>query len=121
MSFFDKLKQGLKKTKNAMFKPIQNLFRLRKFDDDMLDELEEILITSDIGVAASEQIMDELRDRIKSDRLKESEEVLAALKEIISDMIGEGEPLILNTTPSVILVIGVNGVGKTTSIAKIAN
>ena len=91
-----------------------------KIDEDFLDELEEILITSDVGVGASEEIIEELRERIRDDRIKTREDTMAALREIISGMIGESEPLKLDTVPSVILVIGVNGAGKTTSVGKIS-
>jgi fused signal recognition particle receptor len=122
MGFFEKLKQGLSKTKNALFGRIRNLFiSMRKVDEDMLDELEEILITADVGVETTEKIIDSLRFKIKENRLTESEDVYNALKEIIASMIDDGEPLDLSTKPSVILVIGVNGVGKTTSIGKLAH
>ena len=122
MGFIDKLKKGLSKTKSTVFAPINSLLRaIHRVDEDMLDELEEILITSDVGVEATEEIIEELRDRIKDQRLTEPDDVNAALRDIMSDMIGESGALDLSTKPSVILVIGVNGVGKTTSIAKIAN
>ncbi len=122
MAFLDKLKAGLSKTKNAIFGQVDNVLRaFVKVDEDLLDELEELLICSDVGVNATEEIIDELRERIKDGRLKEKEQVTEALREILSDMIGEGEELKLTTTPSVILVIGVNGAGKTTSIGKISN
>lgn len=122
MGFFEKLKAGLAKTKNALFGRIDDIFKsFVKVDEEMLEELEEILITADVGVTATEKTLDELRDRIKSERIKEPEDAKQALKEILTDMIGEGEPLCLDSNPAVILVIGVNGVGKTTSIAKIAN
>ena len=122
MGFFEKLRQGLSKTKNAIFGRIKDLFiSMRKVDEDMLDELEEILITADVGVETTEKIIAALRRKIQEDRLTESEDVYKALKEIISSMIDDGEPLDLSTKPSVVLVIGVNGVGKTTSIAKIAS
>ena len=122
MGFFDKLKNGLSKTKSTVFAPINSLLRaMHRVDEDLLDELEEILITSDVGVEATEEIIDELRSRIKDQRLSSSEDVNAALREIMSEMIGGSEGLKLDTVPSVVLVIGVNGVGKTTSIAKIAN
>jgi fused signal recognition particle receptor len=92
-----------------------------KIDEDALEELEEALICADVGVAATEEIIEMLREMIKDDRLKSREDTEIAIREIISDMIGEGEPLKLDTTPSVILVIGVNGAGKTTSIGKISN
>ena len=122
MAFLDKLKAGLSKTKNALFGQIDEVLKaFVKVDEDLLDELEELLITSDVGVNATEEIMDRLRDDIKSGRLKEKEQVIDALKAILEDMIGEGGELELTTTPSVILVIGVNGAGKTTSIGKISN
>ncbi len=122
MGFFDRLKEGLSKTKNAIFKQVDNLFRsFIKVEEDMLEELEELLIMADVGVNSTELIIERLRERIKDDRITEPEECRVALQEILVGMIGDGEPLKLDTTPSVILVIGVNGVGKTTSIAKIAN
>ena len=122
MGFFDKLKAGLAKTKNALFGKLDQLFRgFSKVDENMLEELEEVLITADVGVGPTEKIIDELRDKIRAEKITEPEKVKVALEEILVSMIGEGEPLVLDTKPSVILVIGVNGVGKTTSIAKIAN
>ena len=121
MGFFDKLKEGLSKTKNAFVSQVDNLFKsFVKVDEALFDELEELLICSDVGVGATEEILDKLRDRVKSERLTDGEQVKTALREILSDMIGEGEPLRLGTKPSVLLIIGVNGVGKTTSIGKIA-
>ncbi len=121
MGFFDKLKEGLKKTKEAVFGQVNEVIKVfRKVDEELLEELEEIMITSDMGVATTEKIIDELRDRIKTERIKSAEDVKVALGEILRELVGEGEPLNLSTTPSVILVIGVNGVGKTTSIGKIA-
>lgn len=122
MAFLDKLKAGLAKTKNAILGQVDNVLKaFVKVDEDLLDELEELLICADVGVGATEDIIKELRERIKDGRLKEKEDVITALKEILGSMIGEGEPLRLDTTPSVILVIGVNGAGKTTSIGKITN
>ena len=122
MAFLDKLKAGLKKTKDALFGKVHDvLSSFVRVDEDMLDELEELLIEADVGVGATEEIMDELRVRIKDGRIKEKEDVMAALQEMLTDMIGEGGALNLSTTPSVILVIGVNGAGKTTSIGKISN
>ncbi|MBQ4066214.1 MAG: signal recognition particle receptor subunit alpha, partial [Clostridia bacterium] len=121
MGFFDKLKSGLAKTKKAVFAQVDNILKsFVKVDEDLLEELEEVLICSDMGMETVEEIIDELRDQIKSDRLKAPEDVKTALKELLRERIGEGEELKLCTTPSVILVIGVNGVGKTTSIGKIA-
>ena len=122
MAFLDKLKAGLKKTKDALFGKVHDILsNFVRVDEDMLDELEELLIEADVGVGATEEIMDELRDRIKDGRIKEKEDVMKALQELLTDMIGQGGPLNLSTTPSVILVIGVNGAGKTTSIGKISN
>ena len=122
MGFLDKLKAGLAKTKEGFLGQIKNVVKsFTRVDEDLLEELEELLICADIGVNSTEQIIDELRNRIKENRLSEQEDVMAALREIIEDMIGQGEPLKLGTKPSVILVIGVNGAGKTTSIGKISN
>ena len=121
-SFWSRVKEGLAKTKNALFGQIDDLLKnFVKVDEDLLEELEEILICADVGVNAAEQIIEELREEIKEGRLKEKEQVITTLQTILSRMIGEGEALKLDTTPSVILVIGVNGVGKTTSIGKISN
>ena len=122
MGFLDKLKSGLSKTKNAIFGQIDNVLKaFVKVDEELLEELEELLITSDVGVNATEEIIDRLREQIKDGRLKEKDQVIDALKEILTDMIGEGGELELSSTPSIILVIGVNGAGKTTSIGKISN
>ena len=122
MAFLDKLKAGLDKTKKAIFGQVDNVLKaFVKIDEDLLDELEELLICADVGVGATEDIIEDLRERIKDGRLKAKEDVISALREILTDMIGEGEPLKLDTKPSVILVIGVNGAGKTTSIGKITN
>ncbi|MBQ9718206.1 MAG: signal recognition particle-docking protein FtsY [Clostridia bacterium] len=122
MGFFDKLKQGLAKTKNAVFGQINEVVKnFRKVDEEFLEELEEIMICADMGASTTEKILDELRDRIKADNIKNAEDVKDVLGEILRAQVGEGEPLNLETSPSVILVIGVNGVGKTTSIGKIAN
>ena len=121
MGFFDKLKQGLFKTKSAIVDKVDALFKkFVKVDEDLFDELEELLISADIGAYTTEEILDELRDTVKENRIKEPEEVKRELFDILRRMIGEHEPLNLSTKPSVILVIGVNGVGKTTSIGKIS-
>ena len=122
MGFFEKLKEGLKKTKEAVFKQVTSLFsRYTVIDDDLYEELEEILITSDVGVGTTEQILESLQEAVRRDKITEPEDARLALMKILAEMIGEGEPLNLSTSPAVVLVIGVNGVGKTTSIAKIAN
>ena len=123
MGFFEKLKQGLAKTKDAFVSKINNLFRaFSRVDEEMMEELEEILITADIGVEVTENVLDALRDRIQDEHITDPEETKTILFEILKDMIGEGEPIAEEKgAMTVILVIGVNGVGKTTSIAKIAN
>lgn len=121
MGFFDKLKNGLAKTKNALVGKIDNIVKtFRKVDEELFEELEEALISADIGVYTTEEILDELRDTVKGKNIKDAEEVKNELFEILKRMVGEHEPLNLSTKPSVILVIGVNGVGKTTSIGKIS-
>ena len=123
MGFFDKLKQGLSKTKNSFEEKMNNVFsNFRKVDEDLLEELEEILIMSDVGVETSTKIIGNLRNRIKREKIEDSEAVKQALREEIKQIFDElDNSLHLETTPSVILVVGVNGVGKTTSIGKMAN
>ena len=121
MGFFDKLRSGLNKTKNAIVGKIDSILKsFRKVDEELFEELEEALISADIGVYTTEEILDRLRDTVKEKKIKDSELVKAELFEILREMVGEHEPLKLDTKPSVILVIGVNGVGKTTSIGKIS-
>ena len=122
MAFLDKLKAGLQKTKQALFSPIDQMLKaFTKVDEDLLEELEEMLICADVGAGATDEIIEKLRDDIKEEKIKDADEVRAFLKNTLKEMIGEGGPLVLNTKPSVILVIGVNGAGKTTSIGKISN
>ena len=122
MGFFDKLKSGLAKTKNAIFGTIENIIKsFRKVDEELFEELEEALISADIGVYTTEMILDELRETVKDKNIKDGDEVKDELFKILREMVGEHQPLNLSTKPSVILVIGVNGVGKTTSIGKISN
>lgn len=122
MGFFERLKAGLSKTKDGFLKQVDNLFKaFTRVDEDMLEELEELLIMSDVGVSSSEEIIEKLREKIREERISDPEECRLALRDILVEMIGEGEPLKLDGKPSVVLIIGVNGVGKTTSIAKIAN
>lgn len=121
MGFFDKLKAGLRRTKNALFGTVEQILRaFVKIDEDLFEELEEALIMADVGVDTTMYILDELRERIKEKRLTDPMSVKDELHAILSEMIGEDDGLHLDTTPSVILVIGVNGVGKTTSIGKMA-
>ncbi len=114
MGFFDKLKQGLAKTKEV--------FSFRKVDENLLDELEEKLIIADVGMEATEKIIDGLRTKIKKENIKEAEEVKNALRDEISNIFADINPkLELEKKPAIILMVGVNGAGKTTSIGKIAN
>ena len=123
MGFFDKLKQGLSKTKTSFEEKMNNVFStFRKVDEELLEELEEILIMSDVGVETSTKIIGNLRERIKKEKLEDAEDVKQALREEIKEIFDSVDnSLHLETTPSVILVVGVNGVGKTTSIGKMAN
>ena len=121
MSFFEKLKNGLIKTKNAFLAKIDDVLKhFVRIDEDFFDELEEILITADIGVGTAEYILDELRERVRDSRNTDAENVKKLLMDILLETVGEAEGLKLSTKPSVIFVIGVNGVGKTTSIGKIS-
>ena len=121
MGFFERLKQGLKKTKDSVIGQINGVFKsFSKADEEMLEELEEILIASDVGIGGAEKIIGKLRTNLKEKKISEPEEAKAELFAIIEEVIGEDESLNLSTSPSVIFVIGVNGVGKTTSIAKLA-
>lgn len=123
MGFFSKLKEGLSKTKNSFDEKINNVFsHFRKVDEELLEELEEALIMSDVGMETSVQIISNLRNRIKKEKIEDEEQVKEALREEMLKLIDlENNELNLETTPSIILVVGVNGVGKTTSIGKIAN
>jgi len=121
MGFFDKIKNGLNKTRNALvnsFNSVINSFT--KIDEDLIEELEEILIMSDIGVSTASDICDRLRERIKENRVTDPNEVKNLLKEILYEMTEGDTSLHLDTKPSVIMVIGVNGVGKTTTIGKLS-
>lgn len=121
MGFFEKIKVGLTKTRNAMASTLDNVFRFSELDDDFYEELEESLILADMGVDTAVKATELLRRNIKENHLKTPDEAKAALKEILVQMLQVGDTeLKLDTTPSVVLVIGVNGVGKTTTIGKIA-
>ena len=122
MGFFERLKQGLKKTKESILGQVNNIFKsFSKVDEDMLEELEEVLIASDVGVGVTSDIIEKLREAIKEKHISEPEIARTELMSILENVIGDNEGLSLSTKPSVVFVIGVNGVGKTTSIAKLAH
>lgn len=121
MGFFEKIKQGLKKTKDNIGAMLSGIFSGRKVDEALMEELEEVLILADLGVECTERVMTDLRERIRSKKIEASEDVRNELREILKEILKDsGGSLRLNTRPSIILVIGVNGVGKTTTIGKIA-
>ena len=121
MGFFDKIKAGLTKTREALSTTLGNVFTASEIDDDFFDELEESLILADLGMDTAVRAVSQLRQRIRNDGLKTTEEAREALKDILTDMLSVGDTALdLSTNPSVILVVGVNGVGKTTTIGKIA-
>jgi fused signal recognition particle receptor len=123
MSFFEKLSDGLKKTKDSILGNFNNIAKsFVKIDEDLFSELEEILIMSDVGINTTLEIILRLKESVKENRCKDPSETVNLLKKIMSDIIGEEDnSLKINTKPSIILVIGVNGVGKPTSIAKISH
>ena len=121
MGFFSKISEGLKKTRDSFAKKVEAITNsFTTIDDDLMDELEETLILSDVGVTTSQHIVEALRRRIKERGVTDAREVKGLLKEIIAEMLEGGQELNLSTKPAVILVIGVNGVGKTTTIGKLA-
>lgn len=121
MGFFEKISAGLKKTRDSLMGRLEDLAAgFTKVDEDFFDELEETLIMGDVGANVTMRIMDELRDRVRHAGITEPSEVIGQLREIITGLMGEESPLDLSTKPSVVLVIGVNGVGKTTTIGKMA-
>ena len=122
MGFFSKIKEGLKKTRNAVVNQIDGMLKsFTKIDEELFEELEELLVMGDVGVKTASKITEELRVRVKKEGVTDPNEVHRLLEEITADMLRGGEELNLNTKPSIILVIGVNGVGKTTTIGKLAN
>lgn len=122
MGFFNKIKEGLKKTRNAVVGQIDSMLKsFTKIDDELFEELEELLVMGDVGVYTAEKICDELKDRVKKEGITDPEEINRLLEETVSQMLKGGEELDISTSPSIILVIGVNGVGKTTTIGKLAN
>jgi len=122
MAFFDKIKAGLSKTRDALSNTLGSVFSgFSEIDDDFYDELEESLILADLGVDTAVKATDALRKAVRANHLKTTEEAKQTLKEILVGMLNVGDTALnLSTTPSVILVIGINGVGKTTTIGKIA-
>ena len=121
MGFFDKIKQGLAKTREAITETWNDVFSVSELDDDFYDELEESLILADLGMETAGKVTERLRKTASSRHIRQASEAREALQEILVDMLNVGSPeLNLSTHPSVILVIGVNGVGKTTTIGKIA-
>ena len=121
MGFFSKIKEGLTKTRDSISNSVNSIINsFTKIDEELFEELEETLVMADVGVATSTEICDRLRKKIKETGVTNPNEIKGIMKEIIKEMLGEDEGLKLNTKPSVILVIGVNGVGKTTSIGKIS-
>lgn len=122
MGFFNKIKEGLKKTRDAVIGQIDSMLKsFTMIDDELFEELEELLVMGDVGVPTAEKICEELKKRVKKEGIKNPNEIHRLLEETVSDMLRGGEELDLSTTPSIILVIGVNGVGKTTTIGKLAN
>ena len=121
MGLFDKLGQGLSKTRNGFVKQMKSMLSgFSSVDDDLIDELEEILILADVGVGTAQTICTKLRARVKENALKDPGQVIDEVRAIVTDIMMDQQPMRLNGSPAVILVIGVNGVGKTTSIGKLA-
>lgn len=122
MGFFDKIKAGLTKTKENIQNSLNSIFAsFRKVDEEFLDELLELLILSDVGFETAESIIDELRQKAKLDKIEDANVLKTVLRDIIAEKMTGGNELNIGTTPSVIVVVGVNGVGKTTTIGKLAN
>ena len=122
MGFFSKIKQGLQKTRDSISNGVNSIINsFTKIDEELFEELEETMVMSDVGVVTAEEICGQLRKKIKETGITDPSEIKGLMKEIITEMLGEDEGLKLDTKPSVILVIGVNGVGKTTTIGKLAS
>ena len=121
MGFLEKIKQGLKKTKDSIGAMLSGIFFGRRVDEALMEELEEVLILADLGVECTERVMTELRARVRDKKIEASEDVRNELRDILKGILAEsGGALKLDTKPSIVLVIGVNGVGKTTTIGKLA-
>ena len=122
MGFFSKIKEGLKKTRDAMMQSMQRILNsFTKIDEELFEQLEETMIMGDMGVETSVEICDRLRKLVKERGIKEPAKIMDLIEEVISDMMGEETELHLTTKPSVIMVIGVNGAGKTTTIGKMCH
>ncbi len=121
MGIFSKINKGLKKTRDSFMNAVTGILNsFTKIDEELFEELEETLIMSDIGVKTACHITDELRKKVKETGITDPKDIYSELYKIVSDIVGKGEPLNLKTKPSIIIVIGVNGVGKTTTIGKLA-
>ena len=122
MGFFDKIKAGLKKTRENISNQINSMLHaFTKIDEDLFEELEELLVMADVGINTATRICDTLRARVKERGITDPDEIMDLLREVVTEMIDGDNELHLDSQPSVILVIGVNGVGKTTTIGKIAS
>lgn len=121
MGIFSRIKEGLKKTRDAIFGRIDMMLKsFTKIDDELFEELEELLVMGDVGISTSEKICDELKKKVKQQGITDPKEINRLLADVITEMLKGGQELHIGTKPSVILVIGVNGVGKTTTIGKMA-
>lgn len=122
MGFFSKIKEGLKKTRDSVVGQIDTMLKsFTKIDEELFEELEELLVMGDVGIHTSQRITELLRERVKKEGVTDPGEIHRLLSEIVAELLTGGEQLKLDTRPSIILVIGVNGVGKTTTIGKLAN
>ena len=122
MGLFKKIKEGLKKTRDSVVSQIDSMLKsFTKIDEELFEELTELLVMGDVGIQTAEQITDELRVRVKKEGIKDPKEITLLLQEVVADMLRGDEELKITTKPSIILVVGVNGVGKTTTIGKLAN
>ncbi len=122
MGLFAKIKEGLKKTRDTVVGQIDSMLKsFTKIDEELFEELEELLVMGDVGITTSQKICEELRKKVKKEGVTNPKEVHRLLEEIVADMLEGGQELNIETKPSIILVIGVNGVGKTTTIGKLAN
>ena len=121
MGLFDKIKSGLQKTRTSVFSKVDSLFKMgTKIDEELFEELLEILVTGDVGIHTAERICESLREKVKKNSVKDPDEVKGILKEILIDTLSMDAKLNIESKPSLILVVGVNGVGKTTTIGKLA-